>query len=92
MSNEDNTSLTHVVTLRDIYEQGQTTHTAVIRLESAMVETIKDVEKVQQVQEATNKRVGSLELDRAKVYGMAALLGFLSSGATIGIGSIIVSK
>lgn len=91
MSSGEN-SLTHVVTLRDIYDQGQTTHEAVIRLEGTMVETVKDVEKVQATQEETNRRVGSLELDRARVYAIASLLSLLSSGLTISVGAVIINK
>lgn len=90
-SNDPN-NMTHVVTLRDIYDQGQNTHEAVIRLEGKVGEVTKDVEDVKKVQETTLTRVGSLELDRARIAGMAALIAFVSSGVTVSVGAIIINK
>lgn len=85
-------SMAHVVTLRDIWDQGQATHNAVIRLEGKVEDTAKDIEAVKQDQRSSDKRLLSLELDRAKVYGMATLLAFLSSGITISIGAAVIYK
>lgn len=89
-------SFTHVVTLRDIYEQGQRTHESVIRLEGKVqnVNTAqKDTErKVGILKDDTNRRLGSLELDRAKVLGMAAGVAILSSGGTAGFIQFINNK
>ena len=92
MTPTDDNGMTHVVTLRDIYDQGQTTHEAVIRLEGKVGEVTKDVEDVKKVQDTTLTRVGSLEMSQARINGMAALIAFLSSGITISVGTIIINK
>lgn len=92
MAPSDDNGMTHVVTLRDIYDQGQATHEAVIRLEGRVGDVTKDVEEVKKVQDTTLTRVGSLEMSQARINGMAALIAFLSSGITISVGTIIINK
>lgn len=99
MPDRNDPALTHVVTLRDIYDQGQETHESLIRLEGK-------VENVQRKQDATeqevttvkrdvvevSRRVSSIELDRAKFLGMAAAVAVLSSGGTAGLIQFINNK